>query len=465
MDILAEYMRKTVLFSGLVGLLIIGLAHGQPALSRLLVSSNGHTLVHEKQGKQPEAPFFWLGDTAWDLFAGLDQSEAVRYLDDRTKKHFTVVQAHLLPWALDKPNALGHTAFSDNDFDQPNEAYWRHVDFVVQQATQRGLYLAVLPAWCRTYIEPEKAPLHRDSLKAYRYGRFLGERYRQYPNLVWVLGGDQLPTRNVIYRHLARGLTDTYGDGQPDRILLTYHPPGGTYRPPATSSGEFFHTEPWLDFNMIQSGHAIGNASYEAIHQDYIRQPTKPTLDSEPCYEGHPVKHDYKNGLFMAWDVRRRGYWSVLAGACGFTYGGNGIWQMDKPGRVKQTSHFKDYWYDALNYEGARQMQHLRQLAETYRWNTWIPDTTLVISPLGQVDDRIQSVRTVDGIAFLFYSTNGRSFTLAPLPAGRWYYHWFNPRTGATSRSKRIKVVQFNCPTAGAGADWVLILTNNITEN
>jgi hypothetical protein len=97
---------------------------------------------------------------------------------------------------------------------------------------------------------------------------------------------------------LAKGLTETYADGQPDRILFTYHPPGGTWRPPATSSGEFFHAEPWLDFNMIQSGHAKDNASYERIRDDYNRQPTKPTLDAEPCYEQHPVKHKYENGLF-----------------------------------------------------------------------------------------------------------------------------------------------------------------------
>lgn len=454
-------MKNPCTFSVLISLLTVVSASGQPVLPRLKVAVSGHTLVSEQPANRPEMPFFWLGDTAWELFARLDRTEAVRYLDDRARKQFTVVQAHLLPWALDTANVVGQTAFLNGDFDRPNEVYWQHVDFVFEEATKRGLYLAVLPAWSRTYIEPKDAPLHNDSLKAYRYGRFLGGRFRAYPNLIWVLGGDRLPTRNTIYRQLARGLTDTYADGQPDRILLTYHPPGGTYRPPATSSGEFFHAEPWLDFNMIQSGHAVDNASYERIGQDYARRPAKPTLDAEPCYEGHPVKHDYKNGLFGAWDIRRRGYWSVLAGAGGFTYGGNGIWQMDKPGRVKQTTHFKDYWYDALNYEGGRQMQHLRRLAETYRWSTWIPDTTLVTGSPGRVDDRIQSVRTADGRHFLHYSTNGRPIPLAPLPTGRWLYRWFDPRTGVTSRPKRVQAMQFTPPTAGPGADWVLVLTND----
>lgn len=452
------YVKMRLTLFLIAGWFVMASALGQSSPPRLTVASGGHTLLHDKLDAQGQTPFFWLGDTAWELFSALNQNEAIRYLDDRAGKKFTVVQAHLLPWELTELNALGQTVFVDNDFDRPNEAYWQHVDFIVQQASQRGLYLALLPAWCRTYIEPKGSPLHSDSLKAYRYGRFLGQRYRAYPNLIWVLGGDKLPTRHTIYRHLAKGLTETYADGQPDRILFTYHPPGGTWRPPATSSGEFFHAEPWLDFNMIQSGHAKDNASYERIRDDYNRQPTKPTLDAEPCYEQHPVKHKYENGLFSARDVRRRGYWSLLAGACGFTYGGNGVWQMDKPSRVRQATHFKDYWYDALNYEGAGQMRHLRRLAETYRWHTWIPDTTLLTGSLGRIDDRIQSVRAADNSCFIHYSTNGRPIAITPLPAGRWSYHWFDPRTGIASQSKQVKTMKFTPPSAGT--DWLLVLTN-----
>jgi len=456
-------MRKLVL-AALACWLTLATTLAQPPLPRLQVSVNGRSFVVEKTGNRPETPFFWLGDTAWDLFARLTRTEAIRYLDDRAKKRFTVIQAHLLPWTLKDTSTDGHKAFENDDFDKPNEAYWQHVDFVVQEATKRGFYLAVLPAWSRTYIEPapngSTPALYSDSLKAFRYGQFLGKRYRAYQNLIWVLGGDRKPTRTPIYRHLAQGLTDTYSDGNPNRILITFHPPGGTYRPPATSSGEFYHAESWLDFNMIQSGHAIANASYERIREDYARQPTKPTLDAEPCYEGHSVKHDYKNGLFGAWDVRRRGYWSLLAGAAGFTYGGNGIWQMDKPGNVKDQPHFKDFWYDALNYEGGNQMQHLRRLAESYRWTTWIPDSTLLAESPGRVDTRIQSVRTTDGRLFLHYTTSGRPIALAPLPNGRWQYRWFDPRTGVTSQAKRVQSMQFTPPTAGAGADWVLVVSS-----
>ena len=231
-------------------LLVTTSLSAQPAPARLRVSSDGHSLVKENGTPGVARPFFWLGDTAWNYFARLNQAEAEQYLDDRVVKHFTVIQAHILPWTLQTRSVHGQTAFLNGDFDQPNEAYWQHVDTLMRMATDRGLYVAVLPVWCRTYIEPTPNGTNgpdvvlTDSTKVYRYGKFVGNRYRAFPNLIWVLRGDRRPTRHGVYRQLARGLTEAYANGDPDKILLTYHPPGGTNRPPATSTGEFYHNEP-----------------------------------------------------------------------------------------------------------------------------------------------------------------------------------------------------------------------------
>ena len=47
----------------------------------LKVSSNRRFLVHDDG-----SPFFYLGDTAWELFHRLTLSEAERYLQDRAPK-------------------------------------------------------------------------------------------------------------------------------------------------------------------------------------------------------------------------------------------------------------------------------------------------------------------------------------------------------------------------------------------
>lgn len=438
--------------------LLIAPAVGQNPPPALRVSDNGRFL-EDATGK----PFFWMGDTAWNLFCRLDRAEALRYLDHRSAQGFNVVQAHLLSWRPPMRNAYGEPAFRDSTLRQPNEAYWQHVDFIVREATRRGLYLALLPVWGATLVEPETAPFHTDTLAAHRYARFLGSRYRAFPNLIWLLGGDKRPTRHAVYDALARGLTETYADGHPERILLTFHPPGGTHRPPATSSGEFYHDRPWLDLNLIQSGHARENRSYERIAEDYRRTPPKPTLDSEPCYEQHPVKHDYRNGAFSAWDARRRGYWSVLAGACGYTYGGNGVWQMDKPGQVLKTSHFKDYWDMALDYEGARQMTHLRRFFEKMEFARLVPDSTLLASPPGSVDDRVQVARDEAGRWVLAYLTSGGpvAFDARRMPARPVAVAWFNPRIGVLGAFKPVASrgeLRLNAPESGSGNDWIAVV-------
>ncbi|MCX7680887.1 MAG: DUF4038 domain-containing protein, partial [Anaerolineae bacterium] len=114
------------------------------ALPRIRVSSNGRFLVTETG-----APFFWLGDTAWELFHRLDEQEVARYLTNRQEKRFTVIQAVLLAEldGLNTPNAYGERPLLDNDPTRPNERYFAYVDRVVQMAAARGLYMGLLPTW------------------------------------------------------------------------------------------------------------------------------------------------------------------------------------------------------------------------------------------------------------------------------------------------------------------------------
>ncbi len=447
-------------------------------IAPLRVSDSGHFLVREDG-----TPFFWLGDTAWALFSNLDREEVLKYLRDRKSKRFTVIQAHLLGWKIDFENAYGARPFINDDFREPNEAYWMHVDYIIETAESMGIYMAVLPAWSRSYIEmPSQPPdvtllLQEDTVLAYNYGRFLGARYKDRKNLIWVLGGDVWGKRDGIYDNLARGLTETYALGDPDKILMTFHPQGGTHRPPATSTSEFYHNKEWLDFNMIQSGHRRGNRNYERIAQDYREQPVKPTLESEPCYEHHPIIHKFENGVFNAWDIRQRAYWSVFAGSLGFTYGGNGIWQMDKPGEIwKKETHHNFFWYDALNHEGASDMTHLIDLIESRSGadSERVPDQSLVVSDEGTTEDRIQCARANDYAYIMVYSTNGSAFTLdlSGVPAKKLKMWWYNPRDGklytgayqATTKPfsvsrKRAGIMTFDPPgDIGDDNDWILVI-------
>src|SRR4051812_12753358 len=74
------------------------------ALPRLKVSENKRFLMTE-DGK----PFFYLADTAWELFQRLDRKQALEYLDIRAAQKFTAIQAVLLAEldGVTDPNAYG----------------------------------------------------------------------------------------------------------------------------------------------------------------------------------------------------------------------------------------------------------------------------------------------------------------------------------------------------------------------
>jgi len=110
----------------------------------LRVSDNRHYLV-QANGK----PFFYLGDTAWELFHRLNRDETERYLRKRTEQGFTVIQAVALAEldGLNTPNANGDKPLLDNDPTKPNETYFRHVDFVIDKAAELGLVIGLLPTW------------------------------------------------------------------------------------------------------------------------------------------------------------------------------------------------------------------------------------------------------------------------------------------------------------------------------
>ena len=213
---------------------------GRPSLR---VSESGRFLVAE--GGEP---FFWLGDTAWKLFVQLDRDEAAKYLWDRKNKQFTVIQAHLLGWAIDEENAYGEAPFIGGDFDRPNEAYWRHADHVIDLADSLDLHMALLPAWGRTYVDDHQGndaprPLGDQPEKAYRYARFLGERYGDRTNVVWVLGGDVRPERHAIYEQMAQGLADGGGGRQPRPAPHELPPPRRDVAAPGNVDGRVLPRE------------------------------------------------------------------------------------------------------------------------------------------------------------------------------------------------------------------------------
>ncbi len=433
---------------------------------RLAVSDNHRFLVTAEN-----KPFFWLGDTAWELFHRATREEAVRYLDARAKQGFTVVQAvAIAEFDGDTvPNAYGHLPFADRDpaklltKDGPANDYWDHVDFVVKAANERGLVVGFLPTWGRYWHERKQdGPALFDSAKADAYGEWLGKRYADAA-VVWVLGGDRgvaTEGQKGIIRAMAAGLKR--GDG--GKHLCTFHPSGGS------GSAKDFHADKWLDFNMRQNGHVVEfTGRYDQTRVDYDRTPVKPVIDGEPIYEGHPVAFDAKKfGHSTAADVRRPLYWDLFGGACGHTYGHHSVWAFWKPGVAEVNAPLMS-WNAALDEPGGRQMVHGRRLIESRPVLTRIPADDVIVtdrvatSVPGAGSRRFVATRDTDGTYAMVYAPIGRAFSvnMGVVKGPKVTASWFNPRTGVATKLGEFANAgsrEFTSPDPGELLDWVLVL-------
>ena len=159
------------------------------AAQRLKVTENRRYLQYENS-----KPFFYLGDTAWELFHRLNREEATQYLTNRAGKGFTVIQAVVLAQlgGLTVPNPYNDLPLVNGDPAKPNEAYFRHVDFIVNKAEELGLYVGMLPTWGSHWALGKAA---FNPANARQYGHFLGQRYKDKA-IIWVLGGDRSITND-----------------------------------------------------------------------------------------------------------------------------------------------------------------------------------------------------------------------------------------------------------------------------
>jgi hypothetical protein len=442
-------------------LLLSGYASGQ--LPSLKVSDNKRFIV-TKDGK----PFFWLGDTGWELFHRLTKQQAEAYFKKRSEQGFTVIQAVALAElnGLHTPNANGDLPLINDDPTRPNDAYFDYVDTLLHLAELHNLYIALLPTWGDKLYKNKwgVGPEIFTPANAYAYGKWIANRYRHHTNIIWVVGGDRSPRDNsndvAVWRSLAKGIEE--GAGGPDKALITFHPqPDGT-----SSSSQWFENDDWLDINMLQTGHCRDTPVWLLISSDYNKTPVRPVVNGENIYEEMPVCFNPKElGYANAYDVRKAAYLSVFAGAFGHTYGcGPVIWFSQKGGDFFSAFHS---WQEALDLPGANEMQYLRTLIESRPMLERVPDQTLLADEGAGAAERIQATRGRD-YAFI-YSAYGRDITVRmdKLSAGKITASWYDPRTGkitvaGTYEGHGNKVftppLPVNSPVPSQREDWVLIL-------
>lgn len=434
----------------------------------LKVSPNGRFFT--ENGK----PFFWLGDTAWLLLKKCTREETLKYLDTRKKQGFNVVQVMLLHDLKNPTNAYGDKAIERTDVSKPivtkgsnfqnsdEYDYWDHVEWTINEAAKRKIYVALVPIWGSNV----KADLVSES-QAKSYVEFLANRFKNKPNIIWLNGGD---LRGDDHRNIWNIIGKTLKSNDKNH-LITFHPRG------RTMSSEWFHSENWLDFNMFQSGHRnyaqdtlpeekhhFGEDNWRYANTEYNLKPIKPTLDGEPSYENIPQGlHDPKMPRWNDSDIRRYAYWSVFAGGAGFTYGENSMIQFYKKGEANPAYGAEIDWRESINANGANQMRFLKKLMLSKSYFERVPANELVANQ----SERYNYIAATKGKNYaFFYTYTGREIKVKMgfLKGKNLKASWFEPKTGKIFKFGKVEnkdIKTFDPPNEEkAGNDWILILEN-----
>ena len=446
-------------------------------------------VAHQHHLATPDGqPYFWLGDTAWELFHRLDRNEATHYLQSRAAQGFNIIQAVAL-YEIDPfeaPNAYGDFPLNDadisspavtpgNDWRNPVEYdYYDHMEFIICEAIKNQLILGLLPCWGE-YVTPR----FRDTTivtkkQGYDFGWFIGSRFKSYnDHIVWILGGDRLPDERKegvdIWRAIAEGITDAVNEEKGFNQVANYSKTFMTYHC-YTSSSIWFHDDDWIDMHTWGSYHEKRDLdrSYKIALKDWQLNDPKPTLNSEPAYEMLPINYDWERvakGRFDDFDVRQQAYWSVFSGACGHTYGCNPVWQMYKKENphLPLTASNSLEWHEALYAGGAQQMKYLKELMlSAPDFFNRKPITDLVENNAGDSTGYVVSCGTPEYC--WIYIPTGKLVKIKPekIPFENIVAYWYSPFDGSKTKIGEYEKTEdliFDPPgPTNRGNDWVLIL-------
>ena len=453
-------------------------------MEKLRISENRRYFV-----QSDGTPFIWLADTVWTMPQRLKWDDADYLMQKRKAQGFTVLQIVALDPEQDVEmrNPVGIKALNNDDPLKPNEKYFEYLDWIIAKASEYGFYVLLLPVWGQLVVgdswsgQTFEKTVHEGN--AFEFGCWIGNRYRNCPNIIWCLGGDRHPIhRGIDYRNVWRKLAEGLGKGvtgknlkynQPNvawqELLITYHSCYDIETGLCSTMTYWTDDEAWISFIMLQSGHGLEPKNYEMVKNEYDRAVTLPVWDGEPAYEMMPTSWPVVTSLHDDWIVRKRAYWSLFAGSFGHTYGHSTIWCMiseKEKNKVRTLS-----WYEALECPGAYQIKILRDFLESRELSTCIPAQEILLTQAQKevdiLDEHRQACRQADGkfICIYFPSGGEETIDLSGLKTSTACLWWFNPRDGQTTEPDIIEcenpILKVAAPTTGSHQDWVMVIDSD----
>ncbi len=397
----------------------------------LKVSEDGDYLEHADG-----TPFFWLGDTHWTFVTEerFDESNCPDYesqfkacVDKRVEQKFNVYQCNFRDGNVDGHfgRNLDMMQKTENGYLPNLEIFHENVDKKMNYLADCGLLIAVGYAWCYD-MERHEAERYQN------FAKYTAARYGAYP-VVWTLAGE-LPgytgdlAENVrLWNLVAQECEKWNGYGNLQSVHLACSRP----------FPRVYEKESWFDFAMSQAGHGDMDMSQEMYAQFKEMYAGHPVLESEATYEG-AMSGEYSSRIIDAKMMRRLAYLIMQSGGCGYTYGCNGVWELQWEAGVGGIGWGDMSWWDGLKLPGAGQLTIFRDFYESVNWSTLKPlpeekaeTTCFFLSP---TPNRMRIFFTGDAemkrVVGYITETSMKALTLRGLTAEKYHGWWMDPETG-----------------------------------
>jgi hypothetical protein len=318
----------------------------------LKASANNRYLVD-----QNNTPFLMVGDSPQQLTTNLSQKEATAFMANRRSYGINTLWINLLCICKEAKTFDGIVPFLvPGDIATPNPAYLQRVDDMLRIAADHGMVVLLDPIETISWLDILRK---NGKSKAFEYGQYLGNRYKDFPNIIWMHGNDFQSWRNAadddLVQAVARGIRSMDAN-HIHTVELNY-----------VTSGSL-EDKSWAPLIELNAAYTYF-PTYAQVLTEYNRQNFKPVFMVEANYEFENVGPDTDGGSTQ--NLRRQEYWAMLSGAAGQLYGSAHSWKLQKG------------WDANLDTSGVIQLSYVKNLFVSRKWYDLVPDQTHTVVTAG----------------------------------------------------------------------------------
>lgn len=418
----------------------------------LKISANGRYLAD-----QNNQPYFISGDASWSLIVQGTVHDIDVYLANRHQKRVNMILVNLIDHRFGTfapSNIYGERPFTHAPFTTPNEAYFTLADYVISSAAKYGIAVLLDPlyigykcnndGWCAEMQTASTSDL-------YSWGEYVGNRYVNFDNIVWIIGGDVDPTDYQLEKKVNAFIEGL--QSADTRHLITAH----------NDRGQMAVT-PWNGASWItlNNTYTVFNETYQLAQAAFEFTPAMPFFHVEGFYENDTNSMTNQK-------LRAQAYWTILQGGIGYIFGNCPVWGLGYPAMDYCPGTDPD-WKAQLDYPGIHYMGLVQELFTSRAWQNLTPDFshTFLTAGYGTYGDINFATTGVanDGSIAISYLPTIRTVTVDLTKMSSFICaYWYDPSNGSYSTiegSPFPNTISHEFTPSGSNgdgdSDWILLL-------